>query len=86
MHSFIALRSNIWPMHYSSSPLDNFGPEDYFLACKLCQKTGGHLLTTKIGTKPIRLGQAVRPVTLGGLTDLDPVAGTAKANQSDRWV
>jgi len=28
-------------MYYLSSPLDNFGPEDYFLACKHCQKTEG---------------------------------------------
>jgi len=34
-------RNEIWPMNCSSSSLDNFGPEDYFLACKHCQKTEG---------------------------------------------
>ena len=33
-----------------TSPLDNFGPEECSLARKLCQRTGGHMLTTKIGT------------------------------------
>ena len=41
MHIFIALRSNIWPMYCSSSSLDNFCPEDNFLAYKLCQKNSG---------------------------------------------
>ena len=31
-------RNEIWPMNCSSSSLDNFGPEDYFLACKHCHK------------------------------------------------
>jgi len=34
---------------FYSSPLDNFGPKEYFLARKLCQKIGGHMLMTKIG-------------------------------------
>ena len=31
------------------SPLDNFDPEECSLARKLSQRTGGHMLTTKIG-------------------------------------
>jgi len=31
----------------------------YFLVRKLYQETGGHMLTTKNGSKPIRLGQPV---------------------------
>ena len=27
---FIALRTNKWLMYYYSSPLDDFGPEEYF--------------------------------------------------------
>ena len=48
-------RNEIWPMNCSSSSLDNFGPEDYFLACKHCQKKmgRGHVLTTKIGTSQV---------------------------------
>ena len=54
-------------MYHWSSPLDNFGPEECSLARKLCQRTGGHMLTTKIGS---RLDQPVWPVAPGGLTGL----------------
>ena len=44
-------RNEIWPMNCSSSSLDNFGPEDYFLACKHChKKQGAHMLMIKIGS------------------------------------
>ncbi|PUZ67199.1 hypothetical protein GQ55_3G414200 [Panicum hallii var. hallii] len=39
--TFIAVRSNIWPMYCLSLSLGNFYPESYSLACKLCQKIGG---------------------------------------------
>ena len=54
-------------MCYLSSALDNFGPEKCSLARKICQRTGGHMLTTKIGS---RLDQPVWPVAPGGLTGL----------------
>jgi len=53
---------------FYSSPLDNFGPKEYFLARKLCQKTGGHMLMTKIGmterTGLTGMHRPVRPVNV----------------------
>jgi hypothetical protein len=48
--------------------IENFGLDLYFLACKLFQKIGGHMLTTKIGRIAIL---PVRP-------------GTGKPNRSDQ--
>ena len=60
---FIALSTKKWPMYHWSSPLDNFGPEECSLARKLCQRIGGHMLTTKIGRNwSDRYVQAVWPV------------------------
>ena len=38
----------------SLSPLDNFGSEECSLARKFYQRTGGHMLTTKIGIRQYR--------------------------------
>jgi len=38
IHSFIALRRNIWLMYCSSSSLDNFGSEDFFFAIQALTK------------------------------------------------
>jgi hypothetical protein len=50
-----------------SSPLGNFGLELYFLTCKLSQKIGGHMLTTKIDKIAIL---SDRPVSQTGQTGL----------------
>jgi hypothetical protein len=43
--------------------IDNFGLVLYFLACKLFQKIGGHILTIKIDRIIILLARSVRPVS-----------------------
>jgi hypothetical protein len=55
--------------------LINFDLEECSLARKLCQRTWGHMLTTKIGS---RLDQPVWPVWPSGLTDLGAVASLAR--------
>jgi len=50
----INLRKKQDTVDKSLSPLDNFGSEEYSLARKLCQRTGGHMLTTKIGIRQYR--------------------------------
>ena len=47
-------RNEIWPMNCSSSSLDSFGPEDYFLACKHChKKIGGAYVDDQNWQQPV---------------------------------
>ena len=49
----------MWPMHDLSSSLDNFGPNDYFLARKLCQKARVHMFALKISMSALKLERLV---------------------------
>jgi len=80
---FIVLRIKMADVCLSSS-WDNFGPEACFLACKHYQKTGGHMLTTKIA-------RPVWPVPISGPTGRTyfrsgkaPTGLTGGSDRSDR--
>jgi hypothetical protein len=49
-----------------SSPLGNLGLELCFLTHKLFQKTGGHMLTTKIGKVVILPVRSDKPISQSG--------------------
>ena len=78
-------KDNIWPKYCWASPLDNFGSKECFLANKLYQKTGGHMLTAKIViNRSDRSDQAVWPVWCCSWSGRSPTSLTGGSDRSDR--